>query len=110
MELFLYDNASVMKELREKLKLRSVQDDIKPCRLRWFGHLTRMSNELWPKTMLNCNVAGAYPKEHPKKRWLGNISNGMKSLKINAELAFDRHVWRKATQKKIYSPNASNTR
>ena len=73
---------------------------------------TLNKNERWTheEIMLNCNVAGTYPKGRPKKRWLGNISNGMKSLKKNAELVFDRHVWRKATQKKIYSPNVSNTR
>ena len=30
---------------REKLKLRSVQEHIKSCRLRWFGYLTRMIDE-----------------------------------------------------------------
>ena len=32
----------------------------------------------------------------------------MRSQKINAELAFDRHKWRKATQKKTYSLDVSN--
>ena len=73
-----------MNELREKLKLRSVQVYIKLYRLRWFVHLTIMNDERWPEIMLNYNVAGAYPRGRPKKRWLDNIKNDMKSLKINA--------------------------
>ena len=89
-----------MNELREKLKLRSVQEHVKSSCLRWFGHLTRMNDERWPKIMLNYSAAGANPRGRPKKRWLDNINNDMKSLKINAEVAFDRYKWRKATQKK----------
>ena len=97
-----------MNELREKLKLRSVQEHIKLCHLRWFGHLTRRNNECWPKIMLNYNIAGAYPQRLSKKWWLNNINNDIKSLKIYAELAFDWNKWRKATQKKIYSLNMSD--
>ena len=77
-----------MNELREKPKLRSVQERIMCC-LRWYGDVI-MNDERWPKIMLNYNVADACPRGRPKKSWLGKINN-MKSLKINAELAFDRH-------------------
>ena len=56
-----------MKDLREKLKLKSVHDQIESSRLRWFGHVTRMDEERWPKSMLNYNAAGAYPSGRPKK-------------------------------------------
>ena len=69
-----------------------------------------MDDERWPKSLLNCNVAGAYPRGRPKKRWMGNVRKDMKSLNINAELALDRKNWRRVTEKKIYSPNASNPR
>ena len=39
--------------------------------------------------MLIYNAAEAYLRGCPKKHWLGNINNDMKSLKINAEMAFD---------------------
>ena len=70
-------------------------------------------NEQWtlaknhPKSY---NVAGAYPRDHPKIRWLDNINNNLKPLKIIVELAFNWHKWRKETQKKTYSPNMSNAR
>ena len=38
---------------------------------------------------------------------MDNINNNIKSLKINAELAFDEHKFRKATQ---YLLNVSNPR
>ena len=60
-----------MNKLREKLKLRSVQEHIKLCCLRWFGHLTRINDECWPKIMLNYNRAGACPRRHPKKTMVG---------------------------------------
>ena len=75
----LSDRHSV-KDLREKLKLRSVQEHIESCRLRWFGHVTRMDDERWPKSMLNYNVAGAYPRGCPKKRWMDNVRKDMNSL------------------------------
>ena len=105
----LSDSHSV-KDLREKLKLRSVQEHIESCQLRWFGHVTRMGDECWPKSMLNYNVAGAYPRGHPKKLWTDNVRKDMKSLNKNAELALDRENWRRVTQKKMYLPNASNPR
>ena len=49
-----------------------------------------MDNERWPKT-INYNVAGAYPKGCPKKRWLDNINNDMKSLKLNTKLVFEQN-------------------
>ena len=102
-----------MNELREKLKLKSVQEHIKLCHLKWFGHLTRTNDRSWPKIkiMLNYNVAGVYPRDGlKKKRWLDNINNNMKSLKINALLASNEHKWRKATPMKTDSPNPFNTR
>ena len=48
-----------------------------------------MNNELGPKIMLNCNVAGAYHKSCPKKLSMDKINTDMRSLKINAELASD---------------------
>ena len=50
------------------------------------------------------------PQRPSKKRWLDNINNDMKSLKIHTELALHRHKQRKATQKNAYSPNAYNPR
>ena len=66
-----------------------------------------MDSERWPKT-INYNVAGAYLKGCPKKQWLDNINNDMKSLKLNTKLVFEQNQGRKATQKKTYSRNASN--
>ena len=80
-----------LNELREKLKFRSVQEHIKSGRLRWFGHSARMNDERWPKIMLNCNVAGAYPRGRPKKRWLYNI-NDIKSLNVNNVRCFKERV------------------
>ena len=57
--------------------------------------------------MLYYNVLGAYRSGHPKKKTMDNINNNIKSLKINAELAFDEHKFRKATQ---YLLNVSNPR
>ena len=54
-------------------------------------------------------VADAYPRGCPKKLWLENINNDMKSLKTNAELSLHQNKWRKATQKKTYSVNTFNT-
>ena len=49
-----------------------------------------MDDERWPKSMLNYNVADAYPRGRPKKRWMGNVRKDMNSLNVNAELALDR--------------------
>ena len=78
-------NRHSMTELREKLKLISIEEHIKSCRLRWFGHVTRMSNNCWPKIMLDFNVEGTYPRGRPKKRWMENIKNDIKTLNINAK-------------------------
>ena len=64
--LLRYQTYSV-NELREKLKRRSAEEQIKSLHLRWLGHLAIMNIQYWPKIMLNCNVLGAYPSGHPKK-------------------------------------------
>ena len=47
------------------------------------------------------------PQWPSEKKTMDNINNNIKSLKINAELAFDEHKFRKATQ---YLLNVSNPR
>lgn len=71
-----------MKELRSRLKLHSVEDVLSYNRLRWFGHLHRMPNELWPKMVLSFEVAGSVPRGRPRKQWKENINKDLASKKI----------------------------
>ncbi|XP_057290926.1 uncharacterized protein LOC130613626 [Hydractinia symbiolongicarpus] len=62
-------------------------------RLRWFGHLHRMPNELWPKMVLSFEVAGSVPRGRPRKQWKENINKDLASKNLKIDDVFDRKKW-----------------
>jgi len=89
----LADKVSVS-DLRTRLGISSVEGDMRWGRLRWFGHLQRMDDNVWPKKILGLQTDGAYPRGRPRKRWMDNIASDMKMMRLNARLALNREEWR----------------
>ena len=83
-------------DLHSKLNIISLAETIRRGRLRWFGHLMRMDENLWQKKVLTYVVPGVAPRGHPKVRWMDNVKKDMKDLSIEADLTADRARWRQA--------------
>ena len=67
-------------------------------RMRFFGHIKRMSQERYPKLLLEARLEGRRPKGRPAKRWMDCIRQdiqigGMGSVTEAGRMAVDRKAW-----------------
>ena len=89
--------------LREMLGIPPLEDLLRQGRLRWYGHVRRLSENNWQKKILSHEVEGKY-LGRPKKRWLDNIRADMKSINVTDDLTDDRVAWRAAISLKRRRP------
>jgi hypothetical protein len=72
---------------------------IQERRLKWFGHVSRMSQERLPYVALHTKIHGQRIRGRPRRRWIDTISQDLeqKGLSMNevAILMPDRNAWRK---------------
>ena len=68
---------------------------VKVNRLRWAGHLTRMSEARAPIKLFNSEPAGRRGVGRPKNRWIDNITADLKKLGVRnwRTSAQDRQGW-----------------
>ena len=83
-------------ELRMRLGLNSIDEMLHWGRLRWYGHLLRMTPDVWPRRVMDVKVGGKMPRGRPRKTWLECVGKDMTTAGIKPELAQDRHAWRRA--------------
>ena len=70
-------------EMYSRLNIRcSIIDRIQSKRLRYFGHLTRMQDERYPKIACNGYVRGVRKRGRPKKPWIDVIREDCKALNM----------------------------
>jgi len=87
-------------EICNRLELRqNILSRIQQRRLRYFGHINRMTNNRYPKTALNGHVHGQRGRGRPKKRWLDMIQSDCEEMGLEIQditrLAQDRNRWRR---------------
>jgi hypothetical protein len=65
-------------------------------RLRWAGHLCRMSDERWPKIVFESEVEGGRRVGRPRKRWIEGVELACleRGVLDFREVALDRNMWR----------------
>jgi hypothetical protein len=65
-------------------------------RIRWLGHVERMSNDRMPKMILNAKMEGDRKRGRPKKRWINDVEQDLRKLGIRnwRSRAGDRQQWR----------------
>lgn len=70
---------------------------IKASRLRWIGHVERMSEDRLQKKVMNSQIIGVRKRERPRKRWLQDVEEDLKKLNVRGwkEKAKDRNDWRR---------------
>jgi hypothetical protein len=54
----------------------------KSLRLSWLGHVERMESERTPKCFLNGELFGVRRRGRPRKRWVQDVKNDLRSMRI----------------------------
>jgi len=87
-------------DIREELKITiDVVQRIQRKRLRYFGHVCRMSPNRLPYIALFEHGHGERKRGRPRKRWINNLKEDCDELGLNVVeacrlAASDRDVWR----------------
>ena len=89
-------------ELRKRLDIEDVADEIRMSRLRWFGHLERKEGEDWVSACRNMVVPGNSGKGRPRKRWRDVVEDDLKKCGLDIDLAKDRERWKAQVMGKTY--------
>ena len=88
-------------KIRQSLGLKyNVIDKVTQKRMRFFfwTHIKRMSQERYPKLLLEARLEGRRPKGRAAKRWMDCIRQdiqigGMRSVTEAGRMAMDRKAW-----------------
>ena len=86
-------------KIRQSLGLKyKVIDKVTQKRMRFFGHIKRMSQGRYPKLLLEARLEGRRPKGRPAKRWMDCTRQdiqigGMRSVTEAGRMAMDRKAW-----------------
>lgn len=89
-------NEEVMNLYREP----PISQVVKATRLRWLGHLERMSEERTAKMMKNIDMGGTKKKGRPRKRWYEEVQKDLRGKGIQnwRAKARDRKKWKDITK------------
>ena len=63
--------------IRKEVGVGSVLEDIVQSKLRWYGHVVRMSDGRLPKKYLTWAPEGNRPTGRARKRWIDGFKAGM---------------------------------
>ena len=86
-------------ELRRRTGQRSIVEELKKSRWRWYGHVLRMPDQRIPKQAMHWRPAGRRRVGRPKDTWQRTIERERRERGLNLEdveaRAQDRDEWRK---------------
>jgi len=91
-------------DIFDRLKLsRDIHSRIQQRRLRYFGHVSRMGQDRYPKLALEGYVHGQRGRGRPKKRWIDVVRSDCADMGLTVHdaihLAQDRDAWRRSIAK-----------
>jgi hypothetical protein len=82
----VYDNGiwriRTNKELRALYQELDIVTDIKKARLRWLGHVERMSEDRFIKKLYMSEPEGRGNVGRPKMRWLHDVEEDLRKMRI----------------------------
>jgi len=88
-------NVDVLKELQME---KDINEVLQTRRLTYFGHVTRMEEDIYPNISMHGYTCGRRPRARPRKKWLHNITEDCEELNLSihqaSRLANDRVKWR----------------
>ena len=83
-------------ELLDRLGIESIAEVVRRGRLRWFGHVERMSADSWVSACREITIEGSRGRGRGRKTWRECVVDDMKRLRLRKEDAQDRALWRRA--------------
>ena len=81
-----------MSDMHRILGIKDLESTLRTGRLRWYGHLERQPNDMWPNAVRQMDVAGRASRGRPRKRWSDCASADISLLRLKQ----DRVKWRTA--------------
>ena len=84
------------KEVARRCGLRQITDVLRTSRLRWYGHVRRREEGEALATVRDWTVQGRRPRGRPRKTWMDNVREDMRSLNLTDEMTEDRLIWKNA--------------
>ena len=81
-------------DIRQELRVSSIQEKVREMRLRWYGHMQRMEENNEVRAVGNMRVPGKRPRGRPRGRWMDCVRRDMQALRITPEDAQDRTFWK----------------
>ena len=101
-------------EIRKRLNVMPIVDQVTKRRLSWYGHIKRRKPEDMTRTVLGMEMPGKRPRGRPRIRWMDNIRRDMRLHGLDESMTEDRKVWstmvakvdtRSCTRPKVRSEN-----
>lgn len=77
-----------------------IMDVVDAKRLRWYGHIQRMTESRWPKKILKWLPQRNRKRGRPRKTWEKEIEKAMKERDLQEEDWEDRRTWRLGCEKR----------
>lgn len=84
--------------LRSMATETSIESKISQARLRWLGHIARMSHDRTPKKMLFARLPARRPPQKPKQRWKDLVAADLRRIGVEDTWMVDsqdRTKWRR---------------
>lgn len=87
-------------ELYQLYKEHNIIGVIKSSRIRWLGHLMRMSDGEMPRKLLFGELCGKRRQGRPKLRWLDDVTDDLAGMGIRSwrRKTQERETWRKIVE------------
>ncbi|XP_065323137.1 uncharacterized protein LOC135930284 [Gordionus sp. m RMFG-2023] len=98
------------KELRARLGIEMIGMVLRRNRLRWYGHVERMTRDDWVKRCTMMEVGGSRSRGRPKMTWTNVITADMRSMNLTSIDAQDRQKWKKKSEGKLAYPGKPGNR
>jgi hypothetical protein len=99
-----YDKSE--KYIREATNVESIVEAITQHRLKWFGHVSRMSEVNWIRKSLYMEVGGNRGRGRPAKKWIDLVNKDMLEKGLEQRVTNDRVQWKAKLRTK--RPNPGN--
>mgnify|MGYP005985278163 FL=1 len=80
-------------EIRYRMKANeTVLERIERRELKWFGHLTRMPDDRWPKRLFKWVPPGRRKRGRPRRSWNDGMREAMERRNLDMDMAQDRQL------------------
>lgn len=89
-------------EIRRRMEVkRNVLEVIEERRLRWYGHLKRMSPGRIPKLAMEWEPEGRRKRGRPRTQWRDKLEESMAGRGLTEDDAVDREEWRRRLEEEF---------